>query len=174
MKHPASLTLTALLLCIAPGTACLGADSAAPAAQTTQPAGSKSGAPPGEAWPDNPFERMAQATAQELQTNALFDGMEFEIFVAKPFVILMTREPGSDPARTAERKPRIEGLARGIWHNWLKIRADWQLSSTRKDTLENPEPFVWVAFHSKDAYDVTLQLSEVFEQGSGGNEPVRT
>ena len=126
MNKPAFLALTTLLLCLAPGTACLGANPASPAAEKTQPAGSKSGAPPGEARPDNPFERMAQAIAQELRANALFGGMDFEIFVAKPFVVLMTRESGADRAKTDERKGRIDALARGIWHNWLKVRADWQ------------------------------------------------
>ena len=159
MKHTFAL-LTTLLLGIALATACLGAGATSPAAEKKQPAGLKPAAQPGVARPDDPFERMAQATIQELKANAAFEGMEFEIFVAKPFVILMTREPGTDPAKTAERKARIEGLARGIWHNWLKVRDDWQLTSTRKDTLENPEPFVWTAFHSKDAYNQYMKKAK--------------
>lgn len=170
MKKLASLALTTLLLCIAHGTDCLGADPASPAAEKTQPAGSKSGAPPGEARPDNPFERMAQATAQELRTNALFEGMEFEISVAKPFVVLMTRESGADRGATDERKGRIEALTRGIWHNWLKVRADWQLTSTRQDTLESSEPFVWTAFHSQDAYDQYMKKAKTDGKYTPGSQ----
>jgi hypothetical protein len=43
-------------------------------------------------------------------------------------------------------------LAQGVWRNWLKVRADWQLRSTRNDTLEQPEPFVWISFHDEAAY----------------------
>ena len=131
-----------------------GAPAAEPGKDGTHPAS------PASHQPGDPFERMAQATAQELKSNALFEGMDFEIFVAKPFVVLMTREPGADPVKTGERKARIEALARGIWHNWLKVRADWQLRSTRNDTLENPEPFVWTAFHSKAAYDQYMKKAK--------------
>lgn len=174
MNKPAFLALTTLLLCIAPGTACLGADSASPLAENARHAGSKSGARSGEARRDNPFERMAQATAQELRTNALFDGMDFEIFVAKPFVVLMTRESGADRGATDERKGRIDALTRGVWRHWLKARADWQLRSTRNDTLENPEPFVWVFLHSKDAYDQYMKKAKPDGKHTPGSQAGRS
>jgi hypothetical protein len=101
----------------------------------------------------DPFASKEKSTIEELKRNPFFEGFEYDIFVAKPFVILMTHEPGEDSAKIDERKIRSEKLARGIWRNWLKIRADWQLTSTRKDTLESPDPFVWTAFHSEDAYN---------------------
>jgi TolA-binding protein/predicted TPR repeat methyltransferase len=106
------------------------------------------GASPG----DDPFERMARATTETLLANPLLKAFDHEIFVARPFVILMTRSPDATPEANEARKRRIEDLARGIWRNWLQIRADWELRSTREDTPESPEPFVWLAFHDENAY----------------------
>ena len=72
-----------------------------------------------EARSDDPFERMAKATAQELRTNELFKQQDFEIFVAQPFVVLMTREPGSDRVASDARVP-----ARGIGGRYLAQLAE--------------------------------------------------
>ena len=157
MKHPASAVLAALLFYIAPISTCFGAEPPSAASKPTDQAG-------------DVFARMAQATAEELKSSALFEGFEYEIVVVKPFVVVMTREPGEDPAKTAGRKARIEGLARGIWQNWLKVRTNWELLSTRKDTLENPEPFVWTAFHSEDAYNQYMKKAKTDGKYTPGSQ----
>lgn len=117
--------------------------------------------------PDDPFGKMAQATTQALQTNVLFNSFDFEIFVARPFVVLMTREKGKARDTTEERKRQLGALACGIWRNWLKVRADWHLQSTKNDTLEDPEPFVWLAFHNQAAYEQYSKESNPKDQTPG-------
>lgn len=114
---------------------------------------------PAEAAPRDPalqpadrFQQLAQETTKALKADQKFRGFDTEILVARPFVILMTRDPDADPKAIEERKHRLGTLAQGVWRNWLKVRADWQLQSTRNDTLEQPEPFVWVSFHDEAAY----------------------
>ena len=68
-------------------------------------------------------------------------GLDTEIFVARPFVILMTREADADNIRPDERKARLGALAQGVWRNWLEVRAEWQLDSTGKTPWISPEPF---------------------------------
>ncbi len=99
------------------------------------------------------FEQMAQASVKALEGDKSFHGFDTDIFVARPFVIMMTRDANADKKALMERKLRLSSLAQGIWRNWLKVRADWQLKSTRNDTLEQPEPFVWISFHDAAAYD---------------------
>lgn len=100
-----------------------------------------------------PFDRMAQEMVQTLKIDEKLSGFETEIFVARPFVILMTCEENADKKALEERKQRLGALAQGIWRNWLAVREKWQLESNRKDTLDQPEPFVWVSFHDGDSYD---------------------
>ncbi len=100
-----------------------------------------------------PFDRMAQETVKTLQADQRFSGFETEIFVARPFVILMTQDANTDKKALEERKLRLGALAQGVWRNWLKVRADWQLKSTRNDTLDQPEPFVWISFHDEASYE---------------------
>lgn len=68
---------------------------------------------------------MAEATAATLRANPILKDFEFEIVVARPFVILMTRPAGNTPDAHDERKRRIDALARGFWRNWLKTREAW-------------------------------------------------
>ncbi len=100
-----------------------------------------------------PFDRLSQETVKTLQADPKFSGFDSEIFVARPFVILMTREADADKKALEERKQRLGALAQGIWRNWLEVRAKWQLESNRKDTLEQPEPLVWISFHDAASFD---------------------
>ena len=100
-----------------------------------------------------PFDRLAQETVKTLQADPKFSGFDTEIFVARPFVIMMTRDANADKKALQERQQRLGALAQGVWRNWLKVRADWQLQSNRNDTLEQPEPFVWISFHDAATYD---------------------
>ena len=65
----------------------------------------------------------------------------------------MTHEADTDKKALEGRKQRLGALAQGVWRNWLKVRENWQLESNRKDTLDQPEPFVWVSFHDATSYD---------------------
>ena len=100
-----------------------------------------------------PFDRMSQETVKTLKDDEKFDGFEKEVFVARPFVILMTHKADADKQALEERKKRLGSLAQGIWRNWLNVREKWQLKSNREDTLDQPEPFVWISFHDEDSYD---------------------
>lgn len=109
-----------------------------------------------EAKPADPsaavFEQMAQDPIRMLKTDETFRGFDCEIVLARPFVILLTRDPAAPKEATEARKDRLSSLAKGIWRNWLKVREDWQLTSTRNDTPANPDPFIWVSFHDAAAY----------------------
>ena len=115
----------------------------------------------------DPFDRLAKATTETLQANPLLKPFDQEIFVARPFVVVMTRSLDETPEVHDARKRRIEDLARGIWRNWLPIRADWELRSTRDDTPEDPEPFVWLAFHDSKAYGQYMEKARTGKKTLG-------
>jgi hypothetical protein len=60
--------------------------------------------------PDDRFHQMAQETAKALQADEKFSGFDTEILVARPFVILMTRDPDGDG-----RPSRNASAASGLW-----------------------------------------------------------
>ncbi len=116
MKNFAThFAVTTLLLCIAPIAACLAADPASPAPESTGPAGSKR-----EARPADPLDRMVQETVKSFQADEKCSGLDSEIFGAQPFVILMTHEANPGQNALEERKQRHGSLAQGVWRNRLE------------------------------------------------------
>ncbi|MGE0432400.1 MAG: tetratricopeptide repeat protein [Planctomycetota bacterium] len=118
-------------------------------------------------WKNDPFARMAHNSVLTLRNNTFFDAYEFETFVARPFVVVQTRPRGSagnSGARSWDaRRDEMNGLLKAVWREWLAVREKWQLKSSRAsegDNLENPIPFVWVAFHNQQAYDEYQQKAQ--------------
>ncbi len=99
------------------------------------------------------FKEKAAAEIEALKGNERFRPFEFDVVEAKPFLILITRDEGSDPSVSDEWKNHLVPLAKGIWRNWLGTHRSWELKSERNDTLEDPDPFVWLAFHDKKTFD---------------------